>query len=209
VTASDLDLRGMRVDALLDAVGARTPVPGGGAVAALTMALGVALGRMVVVYSEGKKSLAAHADLHAEAMAAFERLGAEALDGAAEDARAYGRLNDLWKLDEQDERRRREFPGAVRAAIAAPRGVMEACIRLLNLVARLDGATNRMLASDLAIAAILAEAAARSAAWNVRINLPLLADRAEADAIDREVDAMLMRAAERAREVEAGCAARP
>ncbi|MCA9295269.1 MAG: cyclodeaminase/cyclohydrolase family protein, partial [Phycisphaerales bacterium] len=42
-----------------------------------------------------------------------------------------------------------------------------------NLVDR----TNPMLASDLAIAAVLVESAARSAAWNIRINLPLLRDK--------------------------------
>ena len=201
-----MNLSDLTVDALLDSIGAKTPVPGGGAVASLTMALGVALGRMVVSYSEGKKSLAEHGDLHAEAMAELARFRTAALDGAAEDARAYARLNDLWKLDAEDERRKREFQPAVRDAIAAPREVMNACLRLLDLLARLDGRTNAMLRSDLAIAAILADAAARSAAWNVRINLPLLDDRAEAEAAERETGKTLERAAAITRGIESACA---
>jgi formiminotetrahydrofolate cyclodeaminase len=42
------------------------------------------------------------------------------------------------------------------------------------LLHRLTGTINPMLASDMAMAAILAEAGARSAACNVQINLPLL-----------------------------------
>ena len=46
------------VDALLAAIGARTPTPGGGAVAGLTLAIGAATGAMVVSYSEGRAALA-------------------------------------------------------------------------------------------------------------------------------------------------------
>lgn len=190
-----MSLSDLTVDALLDSIEAKTPVPGGGAVAALTMALGAALARMVVSYSQGRKTLAEHADLHAEAVTTLGRLRAAALDGAAEDARAYAKLNELWKLDADDEQRRRELPDAVRGAIAAPRDVMDACVRLLELLARLDGATNRMLRSDLVIAAILAEAAARSAACNVRVNLPLLEDHDESETLEREVAEVLDRAA--------------
>ncbi len=190
-----MSLSDLTVDALLDSIEAKTPVPGGGAVAALTMALGAALARMVVSYSQGRKTLAEHADLHAEAVTTLGRLRAAALDGAAEDARAYAKLNELWKLDADDEQRRRELPDAVRGAIAAPRDVMDACVRLLELLARLDGATNRMLRSDLVIAAILAEAAARSAACNVRVNLPLLEDHDESETLEREVADVLDRAA--------------
>lgn len=202
-----MTLSDQTVDALLDSIGAKTPVPGGGAVAALTMALGAALARMVVSYSEGKKKLAAHADLHTEAFAALDAFRAAALDGAAEDARAYAKLNDLWKLDAEDERRKSAFPAAVRDAIAAPRGVMEACVAMLELLGRLDGRTSKMLKSDLAIAAILAEAAARSAAWNVRINLPLLEDRAEAETVELETEETLKRASATALSIENGCRA--
>lgn len=160
----------------LEALAAKQPTPGGGAVASVIMALGAALGRMVVNYSLGKKSLAAHEQLHQEAIASLTELGSRALQLAEDDAAAYGRLNALWRLDKADPKRVAEFPQAVEQAIAAPHAIMHACMELLRLLDRLRGATNAMLASDVAIAAVLADAGARSAAWNVRINLPLIED---------------------------------
>lgn len=160
----------------LEAVAGKQPTPGGGAVASVVAALAAALSRMVVNYSAGKRSLAAHDALHQEALLALEELGNRALRLAEDDASAYGRLNSLWKLDKTDPKRIAEFPAAVEQAIAAPHAILHACMETLRLLERLCGKTNAMLASDLAIAAVLADAGARSAAWNVKINLPLLDD---------------------------------
>src|SRR5688572_19112571 len=97
---------------LLDAIAAKTPTPGGGAVASMTAALSAALGRMVLVYSVGKKSLSAH---EAANMTTFRELGeavSQALQLAEADAAAYARLNNLWKLNENDPHRKAEFPSA-------------------------------------------------------------------------------------------------
>jgi formiminotetrahydrofolate cyclodeaminase len=202
---STVTLDGMSIRELLDAVGAKTPTPGGGAVASITAALGAALAGMVVAYSTGRKKLAEHAALHAEASETLADVGRRALDLARADAEAYARLNALWKLDEADERRRREFPAAVRDAIDAPARVLRLARDLLDLLGRLDGRTNAMLESDRAIAAILADAAARAAAWNVRINLPLVDDAAEAERIERETADHLAATRAACEAVESAC----
>lgn len=43
-----MPLHDQTLEALLEAIGARTPSPGGGAVASITGALGAALGRMAI-----------------------------------------------------------------------------------------------------------------------------------------------------------------
>ena len=190
----------------LEAVASKQPAPGGGAVASVVAALGAALGRMVVNYSIGKKSLAAHNGLHQDAMKSLAQLGERAMRLAEDDAVAYGRLNALWKLDKADPKRVAEFGEAVEQAIAAPHAVLHVCKEMLRLLQTTCGTTNAMLASDLAIAAILAEAGARAAAWNVRINLPMLDDETMRDAFTRTVEQSLSDARAITREIEHACA---
>jgi formiminotetrahydrofolate cyclodeaminase len=181
-----VSIRTLTVDELLTAVAARTPAPGGGAVAPVVAALGAALGRMVVNYSLGKKTLAAHDALHRESLIALEQIAREVIELADEDARAYEKLNELQKLDPDDTRRREEWSDALQAAIDVPCRALATCQRLVATLTHLDGTTNRFLRSDLVLAAVLTEAAARASAVNVRINIPLLEQDAQAREIDDE-----------------------
>ena len=192
----------LTVRELLSSVSANRPTPGGGAVAAITAALAAAVGQMVVNLSRGRPALAEHDGLHGEALRALAELAGAALDLAEDDAEAYGRLSALFRLDREDERRRREWDGAVEAAIAAPRRVMDTCLDILDLLGRLLGASNPNLKSDLAVAAVLAEAGCRAAAWSVRANLPLLREAEEARRIGSEADALIERARAISGEIE-------
>lgn len=194
-----------RVEELLASIAAKTPTPGGGAVAALTAATAAALTQMVVNFSIGRKALAEYADLLQKAATDLEDLRRQALQLAEADAAAYHRLNELWKLDPEDERRQREWRDAVDAAIDAPQQVMALCETLLAQVSALVGKSNRMLRSDLAIAAEMAEAASRAAAWNVRVNLPLIEDQAGAADIERRMSRCLDDARIACETVERGC----
>lgn len=192
---------------LLTSLGDKTPTPGGGAAASITLALAAHLGRMVVNYSKGKKSLAVHAETHDRALATLRQFGDRALDLAEEDAAAYGRLNTLWKLDPEDEERVANWDDAVAAAIAAPKSVLEECVALADLLHELLPASNRHLLSDLAIAAILTEAAARAAAWNVAVNLPLVGDSDRAGVIAEAADRAVAMVRESTARVERACRA--
>jgi formiminotetrahydrofolate cyclodeaminase len=77
---------------------------------------------------------------------------------------------------------------------------------LLRLVESLAPITNKFLRSDLAIAAVLGEAAARSAWWNVLVNLALIPDADERGRVQRSSLAMVDDAAERRVRVERACA---
>ncbi len=190
------------LEEVLSSIAAAEPVPGGGAVAGLVEAIGSALGLMVVGYSEGRRSLAEHAPMHAEVRAELEGHRRRALELAAADAAAYSRLNALWRRPDDDPERLAAMPAAVSAAIAAPRAMAETGLETLAALERLVGRSNRHLGSDLAIAAILAEAAVRSAVWNVRINLPLLEDADRRAEVGRFADHALKEAASRCRSIE-------
>jgi formiminotetrahydrofolate cyclodeaminase len=153
----------------------------------------------------GKKSLAGFDDVHQDAIGRLGTLVAAAMDHAEADAVAYARLNELWKLDAADARRIKEFPGVVQAAIDAPMAVLNAALDLLGVLRGLIGTSNPMLASDLAIAAILADAATRAAAWNVRINLPLVQDATVKATLNEHVGTALATAAACCTEIERAC----
>ena len=177
-----LDLRAMTVGEYLDRLASATPVPGGGAVAGVTLAQANALGSMVVGYAIGKAKFAAHDAAHRAALLRFETGRLRAIELAESDACAYGALNRLWKLP-KDDPARTGFNEAVRAAIAAPEATLMLAAETVAALEVLVGTTSASLASDLRIAFDLAVAAADAAIENVRINTPSLADRAEAATI--------------------------
>lgn len=190
---------------LLDDLAAKTPAPGGGAVAGTVGALAGALGEMVVAYSVGKKSLAQHADEHENAVKRLRMARSLMLALAHEDAQAYGLLSEIRRLPEDDPRRIEEEPEVRAAVLGAPRATMAAAMDLLRLLESLAPITNTWLHSDLAVAAVLAEATARSAWWNVRVNLSL-ADEAERSGIVRDGLASLEDARARRERIERACA---
>ncbi len=195
------------IENLLGAIAAKSPTPGGGAVAAITSAFAAALGRMVVDYSRSKESLQEHRPLLEKALGTLQELQDSALRLADDDAKAFGHLSDLWGLPADDARRQAEWEGAVAGAIAAPRQIMGVSMSTLRLLEQLAGKTIRALRSDLAITALLAEAGVRAAACNVRINTPLLDDKAEAAELEAEVVGAIQRAATICNAIQESCSA--
>lgn len=193
------------VGAFLEALAAKQPVPGGGAVAGVVAAVAAGLGEMVLQYSLGKKSLADHQPLLEALRPRLESIRLLALRLADEDAVAYARLNALWSLPAEDPRRQREWPEAVLGAAEVPLRILDAAEQLLSIAAEMNGTTTASLRSDLAIAALLAEAAMRSAAWSVRVNLPFLDDPERAASFERVLAAALANASASVAAIEAAC----
>ena len=183
-SSAPLELRSMTIGEYLDRLAAAVPVPGGGAVAGVTLAQANALGAMVVGYAIGKPKFAAHDAAHRAAHASFERGRQRALDLAAQDASAYAALNALWKLP-KDDPSRAGFADAVIAAIAAPEAT------LLLAQDTLVGTTSPSLASDLRIALDLVLSGASAAQENVRINLPSVADEPLRGRVSARTEAVL------------------
>jgi formiminotetrahydrofolate cyclodeaminase len=89
----------------------------------------------------------------------------------------------------------------VERAVEVPRAVLLQSIELLKDFERLAPITNKFLRSDLGIAAVLAEATARSAAWNVRINAGDLPATRKGDVL-ANCDALVQEAKRRCEHVE-------
>jgi len=169
----------------------KTPSPGGGAVAAVMLAHGAALGAMVLNYTVGRANFAAHEAQNQSVLRELHAMCDQALALADRDAAAYAALSSLWKLPEGDAMRAQRFQPALQEAIDAPQAIVHLAARAAALLRGLVDTTNHRLASDLVIAANLSALAADAAAWNVRVNLSSLADAAHAQQLSTQTDALV------------------
>jgi formiminotetrahydrofolate cyclodeaminase len=156
------------------------PEPGGGSVAALVGALAAALVTMVTNLTLGKEKFAAVQDDMTEIQAKSEKLRSELTELVTQDAVAYGAVAAAMKLPKDSDEQKQERAGILQAALVGaatvPLRVADAATEVarLSLPAAEKGNLNAI--SDAAVAVLLADAAAQSAALNVRINLAWIED---------------------------------
>jgi formiminotetrahydrofolate cyclodeaminase len=171
------------------------PVPGGGAASAVAAALGASLISMVAGLSTGKPKYAVYEETLVRCLALGQDLATEFLRLADRDAEAYAAYAAALKLPRETEAQQEDRKAAIRAAARvaadAPWECVKACTQLVVLAEALAGRSNVNAASDVLVAALLGEAAARGAAENVRINLPATGDDIYADAMNQQLDSAL------------------
>lgn len=179
----------------LDELASNAPAPGGGSVAALSGALGAALVSMVCNLTLGKKGYEEVQgdieDLLARAEALRERL-----TGLLEkDVEAYTGYSVAAKMprdtEEQKAERATSMQAALKTATDVPLTIAEAAVEVMDLCmpAALKG--NKWAVSDAGVAVLMAEAALRSAALNVLINLGSIKDEEFVAAKRARLDSLL------------------
>ena len=109
-------------------------------------------------------------------------LQAEMLDMAQEDADMYSLVLQAYKLPkitaEEAEARRQAIEEASKTAVASSLKVTGACVRIMKLAYTTVTEGNRMMVTDGSASVLLARACQQVAAYNVRINLGGVKDKA-------------------------------
>lgn len=178
----------------LDKLASASPVPGGGGGAALAGALAAALGAMVGNLTIGKEKFAASEAEIIQLLAQLEECRGKCLRLVEEDAKVFAAFMDCYKLpkatDEDKLARSQAISNAAKQAAAVPLEIGRVSLAVLRIAARLVVIGNPNVITDGAVSSLLARAALRSAAYNVRINLPLAKDAAYSEAVACELAAM-------------------
>ena len=164
------------IEEYLKRLGSGDPTPGGGAAAALTSAQGAALIMMVANHTIGKPKYAEFEELNKDILSEAEVLLGSLADGIDNDAAAFGKVSAAYALPKTNEEKRSAAISAASVLAAeAPLMVMEDSLAALRLAATLKGRSNRMLESDIYVAARCLDAGIRSASYNVEATLPAIA----------------------------------
>lgn len=191
----------------LDELASKAPTPGGGGASAYCGALAAALASMVGNLTVGKKT---YAQVEGEISTCLTQLDTERAALLAlidEDARAFEPLAQAYALPkatpQEQAHKQAVMQQALVGAIEVPLRIMEACARVIALTDVMAHKGSRLAISDAGAAALLAQAALKSASLNIVINAASLANRAQAQAYLRRVDDLVYRAGTQAEETYA------
>ncbi|WP_053057993.1 cyclodeaminase/cyclohydrolase family protein [Rubrobacter aplysinae] len=173
------DYQGLSLGEFLDSVASDSPAPGGGGAAAVTASLAAGLVCMSARLSEK------HVEDAGELAGRAEGLRGQALPLARADGEAYGRVLAALRLPAGEPGRREALDLAFGEAADVPLRVAELARETAEIAARLAEEGNPNLRGDALTALYLSEAAARSAAELVRLNVEEIHGNGAADARDR------------------------
>ena len=165
----------MTLGAFSRALSSAETVPGGGSASAVAAALAAALVTMVARLSQERPAKLTHVAGHARAIEATESARTRLLALADDDAAAYAAFAQARRLPRETPAQQAARSAAVNAsalrAAEVPLAVVRTCHGLVDQIEVLVSRSTADSASNLDVAALLAEAAARGAGANILVNL--------------------------------------
>jgi formiminotetrahydrofolate cyclodeaminase len=171
------------IEAFLQRLASSAPTPGGGGAAALSGALGCALGRMVANLTAGRKK---YASVEEEMRAADRKLAEieeELLKLADQDETVFLFYMEAVKMPKETEDQKMKRDRSVRLALtAATKNSLDIMLQAgmaLHTVAYAAEAGNKNAVSDAGAAVNMLLGAVETGAENVRINLASMKDEQE------------------------------
>ena len=168
----------------IEVLASKAAVPGGGGAAALTGAIGIALGNMVGSLTVGKKT---YADVEDEIAKEFLELMDKDAEAFEPLSRAYG----LPKSTPEEIAEKEEImENALNVACGVPIEIMKTCARGIDLVEVFAAKGSRIALSDAGVGATLLKSAMQGASLNVYINTKSMKDRKRAEELNQLADSL-------------------
>jgi glutamate formiminotransferase / formiminotetrahydrofolate cyclodeaminase len=192
--AAETRVRSSTAQEFLAAIASSDPVPGGGSVSAYAGALSSALVRMVAGLTIGRKKYAA-VEPEMTVVASNADALAEKLSRLVErDADAYAKVSAAYKMPKDPQsaldQRQKTITEALLRAAEVPLETARLCAQAAELAVSVAAKGNANAVTDAGVAAMLASAGCRGAAYNVRINVASLDDKSLGKYLDDEARAL-------------------
>jgi len=189
----------------LDELASSAPTPGGGSGAAIMGAMGAALVSMVCNLTVGKKGYEEVEDDLKDVLKQAETLRDRMTDMIRADVEVFDRLMTSYGLpketDEEKAARSDEIQAALKEATDVPLNCARACAEAIELCRTAAEKGNLNVISDAGVAVVAADAAMKSAALNVYINVGNIRDQAFAEERSTELEKILKGADGQTREI--------
>ena len=178
-----------------------SPTPGGGSVAGLSAALGASLSSMVVhLTKEGDL------DKYEDELADHRAFALELID---KDALSFNKVMDAFKMDKDTDEAAQKRKEAIQSALYEASLTTMETIKLakdvLEITEEVAKKGNKNAISDAGVAALMALASVKSAAYNVYINTASLNDEDKAKRLEEKTERLVKESEEIADEVERIC----
>src|SRR5262250_3097104 len=169
---------GLRAGAepFIEQLAAATATPGGGSASAAAGAMAAALGSMVAGMSRGKKAYVQYEQQLSQIIARLAQLREELKSSIDADAESYNQVMAAYRQAKASSDGEALIETAMKGATSVPLETAQKAREVARLIESLRPITNPNMASDLTVAAALAEAAIKGALANVEINLVSLKD---------------------------------
>ena len=165
----------------VDEVSRDSPAPGGGSVAALSGALGAALGTMVANLSTSKAGFEDKKEKLAEISKKGQFTKDELVKAIDDDTTAFDKVIKAMRMpkdtEKEKETRENKMQKGYQSATLVPLKTVEDCRNALQICLDISDIMDEGMASDVGSGALMANAGAISAAYNVRINLKSITDK--------------------------------
>ncbi len=179
----------------IDDLASANPAPAEGAAAAYVGALAASLSTMVGNLTVGKKRFSDVEDLVYNLMEELSFVRDDLLELIEEDADSFAPLFEAYRMPsntpEQAASKNAAMQDALVAAIETPLAIMRSCCRVIELTETMAQKGCGLAVADAGAAAILAEAALRTASLTVSINTKSVEDERMLRKYKREADEML------------------